>query len=474
MAHVLFTNVPLMRTCIGGLCPSLTFLQLGTWLEARGHRVTLQDIAVEGDVKGRPMEEVTQTIARRIVAAAPDVLGLSAKVPADGRFTRELVRIVRAELPNVVVVLGGIWASAVPREILAAMPEVDAVALQEGELGLAALCERLDQGLPPGGPDVPGMAYRDEEGHVQVNAAAPALRAEDHPPLNLGLMPSPERYTVFPYLTSKGCPYECSFCAECVIYPQHAETGIERLREDLARLDRFGHNYFLWLSDPLFGANEARLEAICDILAGSRFHFLLESRVDVLKPEQLPRLWEAGCELIYFGLESASFSSLKRMRKLRTERQYERYLRQTKELMRACMAADVTPVFGIINPVPGDRVEDLQQTYQFMKELAEVAKAEVERSGHDPGYHFYGFDYRFIRGTHDFARLDELKAMGATWRQEREDIFRDVVIHDASPEIPRALSLEFQRKLQSLVHTTPKGWERLQRSFPPQPLGGLG
>ena len=67
-----------------------------------------------------------------------------------------------------------------------------------------------------------------------------------------------------------------------------------------------------------------------------------------------------------------------------------------------------------------------------------------------------------------------MAARGATWQQDPDDIFRDVAIHDASPEVTRAVAEEFHRKISGLVHSTPLGWERLQRSFPPQPLGGLG
>lgn len=474
MARVVFTNVPLLRTCIGGLCPSLTFLQLGTYLKAEGHEVVLQDVGLAGDLKGRPMDDVTVAIAERAVAERPDVIGVSCKVPADGRFTRVLAREIKRRLPTVTLIVGGIWASPCHRQILDTMPEVDAVALQEGELAIAALCRRLDQGLPAGSPDVPGLAYRDDAGQVCVTPPSPPPAPEEHPPLDLSLIPSPERYTVFPYLTSKGCPYECSFCAECVIYPDHVETSLARLEADLQALERFGQHYFLWLSDPLFGANARRLEAICTLLGRSPFHFLLESRVDVLRPEQIPLLWEAGCDLIYFGLESASFDTLRRVRKVRSAKAHERYLEQTRGLMRACMQYDITPIFGVINPVPGDTVEDLRQTYHFLRELAALAKETTAAAGTDPGYHFYGFDYRFIRGTTDFMRLDELRALGATWKQDPDDIYRDVVIHDASPEVSRAVALEFQRRVRSLVHTTPKGWERLQRSFPPQPLGGLG
>ena len=495
LADVLFSNVPLLRTCIGGLCPSLTFLQLGSWLGAAGHRVAIHDVAVEQEVAGRSIgeraegasvgpvgrqpggmsiSETIEAIADRIAQANPAVVGLSCKVPADGRYIAELAPRVKARLPDTTNVLGCIWASPSYQAILERVPAVDGVALGEGERGLTALCDRIERGAHPFDDDVPGFAFRTPRGEIKATPRLPAPTAEDHPPLDLSLLPHPEKYTVFPFLTSKGCPYDCTFCAERIIFPDHVETTVARLEADLARLDAFGHDYFLWLSDPLFGANRKRLELIADVLGRSRFHFLMESRVDVLRPESLPLLWESGCDLIYFGLESGSYDTLRRVGKIRSKKGYERYVRQARVLMEACIAADITPVFGVLNPVPGDTEADLQATYDLLSELADIAVATSNRAGTDPGYHFYGFNYRFIRGTRDWDRLDDLAALGATWKQARDDIFRDVVIDAASPTIDHADALAFQQKLAGLVHTTPKGWERLQRSFPPQPLGGLG
>jgi magnesium-protoporphyrin IX monomethyl ester (oxidative) cyclase len=476
VTDVLFSNVPLLRTCIGGLCPSLTFLQLGTYLESLGHAVTIHDVAVDQETRGSAVDDVVHAIADTIVRRAPAVLGLSAKVPADGRYTRSLAREVKRRLPDVTIVLGGIWASPCHRAILERIPEVDCVAIREGEKALGALCDRIERGVDPFGPgsdEVRGMAFR-RGGEVVVTEPDPPLTPEDHPPLALELMPSPDSYTVFPYLTSKGCPYRCSFCAERIIYPDHIETSIERLRADVERLEAFGRDYFLWLSDPLFGAKRRRLVAIAEILRSSRFHFLLESRVDVLDPAHLPLLWDAGCDLIYFGLESASLSSLQRTGKIRTAKAHARYLDKARALMAGCMSNDITPVFGVINPVPGDTIDDLRQTYDFLVELADIARETADAAGTDPGYHLYAFDYRFIRGTPDFAALDSIAARGATWAQDPDDVFRDLVVRDASPTVSRSVALELQRKIRALVHTTPKGWERLQRSFPPQPLGGLG
>lgn len=473
MTDVLFTNVPLLRTCVGGLCPSLTFLQLGTWLKARGHSVALHDVATERDLAGASMTDVIEAIVARVVRDPPAVLGLSCKVPADGRFARDIARRVKATRPDVTILVGGIWATPCHREILEQFPDVDGVALGMGERAMEALCDRIRRGHGPFGADVPGVAFR-EGSRIVVTAGAPPVAPDEHPPLDLSLLPDADAYTVFPYLTSRGCPYGCHFCSERVIHPDYEETQMARVRRDVAHLDSFGKDWYLWMSDPLFGADAARLEGLCDALAGTRFRFLVESRVDVLRPEHVGRLWSAGCELIYFGLEAASFGTLRRIGKLRTPAAHARYLERARALMAACIAADITPVFGVMSPVPGDTPDDLRQTLDFLTELADIARRTTAKTGADPGFHFYAFDYRFIRGTPAFAELPTLATAGTTWINDPDDILQDVVIREASPTVARAQSLELQRAVRALVHTTPTGWERLQRSFPPQPLGGLG
>ncbi|MBU0552178.1 cobalamin-dependent protein [Myxococcota bacterium] len=474
MARVCFSNVPLLKTCIGGLCPSLTFIQLGGYLQAHGHEVIIHDVAVELDTQAHTMDEILDHMVRRIVEIAPDILGLSAKVPADGRFTRDLIARLRPTLPGLVIIAGGIWATPADVPLLEAIEGLDAVVRGEGERGVLAIADRIDAGEVPIGPEVPGISYRDEAGQISQTPSAPPPRPEALPPLALDLMPSPDSYTIFPFLTSKGCPFDCTFCSEKVIFPQHIETPLARLEADLKRLDDFGRDYYLWLSDPLFGLDAQRTEAICALLGRSRFDFLLESRVDVLRPQQLPLLSEAGCEVIYFGLESASFETLKRLNKVRTRAAFERYLDMARAQIVGCMEADITPIFGVLNPVPGDTLEDLRLTYAFLKELEALAIDACHRSGEDPGFHFYSFQYRFIRGSDDFNQLDEMAARGATWLQDPSDAFRDIVLHDASPEIPFEVAMDFHKKVSALVRSTPIGFARMRRSFPSQPKGGLG
>ncbi len=474
MAHILFSNVPLLKTCIGGLCPSLSFLQLGGFLQARGHQVSIHDVAVELDTQMESLERILEHMIARIQEERPQILGLSTKVPADGRFTRDLLQALRPQMPDLLVLVGGIWATPVHEELLRAVPEIDAVARGEGEPGLLALCERLNAGLNPLSPEVPGISYRGAEGEIIATPMQSAPSPEEHPSLALELMPSPDSYTIFPFLTSKGCPYDCNFCSEKVIFPIHVDTSLEKLKRDLQLLEDFGRDYYLWLSDPLFGANARRVEALCDLLSETRFHFLLESRVDVLRAEQLPRLWEAGCELIYYGLESASYSSLRRLNKLRSPKAFEHYLERARAQIQGCMRSDITPIFGILNPIPGDSEQDLEQTLSFLEEISTIGLRAAHESGVDPGFHFYSFQYRFIRGSSDANNLEGMAALGATWRQDPQDIFTDLLLHDASPSISAGRAAEFHRQVSRLVHSTPTGLERIRRSFPSQPKGGLG
>ena len=79
MTNVMFANIPLLRTCIGGLCPSLTFLQLGSYLQSRGHSASILDLAVEQAGCGATLDDAIARITDRVVAATPAVLGPRAR-----------------------------------------------------------------------------------------------------------------------------------------------------------------------------------------------------------------------------------------------------------------------------------------------------------------------------------------------------------------------------------------------------------
>jgi hypothetical protein len=435
----------------GGLCPSLSTLTLGTHLRAAGAGVRVFDPSVE---MMSPAD--LDTTAERLLEDHPRLLGLTALSPIEARYGAALARVVKQRAPEVPVVMGGIWATARPEALLARCPSIDGVVVGPGERSVRALAEH---GLRL--PDaVPGLVRRDRAGYAHT---APDRETPAPAPLDLSLLAAPDRYDIFCWLTSRGCPFDCDFCTERLGSPTFRDDPLEKVLSDTRLIAERQGRWYLWLCDPLFGAHRGRLTEVCDALRGAGAKFLAESRVDVLSPDDVPAMAAAGCNLIYFGLESATGSSLRTLGKLdgRPSR-LTRYRDGARALVAACLDAGILPVLGVLNPVPGDTPADLDETLAFCRELAALGHGRADGLG--PFFH--AFPLRLDPGAPYERRLSDLAALGAEWSTPADPLFGDRFLTRASPTVGPDEGEAFRQTIRALNPTALGVTQRLLRSFP--------
>jgi anaerobic magnesium-protoporphyrin IX monomethyl ester cyclase len=98
---------------------------------------------------------------------------------------------------------------------------------------------------------------------------------------------------------SRGCPYNCSFCAKIDFRDQYRRRDLSILLTEIDHLITQGVSY-LYFIDEIFLPQRALLEAL-----GSRnVVFGVQTRIDLWKPDMLRLLGEAGCVSIEAGIES--------------------------------------------------------------------------------------------------------------------------------------------------------------------------
>ena len=455
---VLLVSTPLQAgTLPGGVCPSLSNLTLGTALRARGISVEVLDPSV--DLEGGEPSAVLSATADAVLKRRPGIVGVSCLSPVEGRFGAALARAIKARDPARPVVLGGIWATARPAELLARCPEIDGVVVGPGESAAAVLAEH---GLSRP-RDVPGLVWRDG---AEIARNPPSTGCGLSAPLDLSLLSHPERYDIFCWLTSRGCPYDCAFCTERLGSPTYTADAPAKVADDLAAMQRFDGRWYLWICDALFGASRPRLAKICESLAGTGFEFLAESRVDVLHPDDIPKLREAGCNLIYFGLESGSRRSLLELNKFdgRPAR-YQRYVEGARALVEACLRNGILPVMGVLNPVPGDSAADLQLTLALLEELAGIAR-RLGPAANELAPCFHAFPLRLDPGAPYERREAELLLSGVSWSQPPDPLFGDRYLRRASATIGPDEGEKFRARVRALNPPSPEVRRRLLRSFP--------
>ena len=305
----------------------------------------------------------------------PRVVGVSFTTPTC-RAAERCAQIARDELPDAVVVAGGPHVTLFPERV-AALPAVDVAVVGEGDLTLPELLAAL-VGPAPGRPAAPalstiaGLAFRGGDGAVRRSAARAAVG-------DLDTLPIPDRRllhrfadvatpTLSNLLASRGCPYDCSFCASVPLWGRRVRMrSAEHILREVETLHReFGVGAVRFFDDT-FTALPATVRAFCRGMVARGLHRKLtwncEMRVNHASDELLRLMHRAGCRCVSFGVESGSDRVLAAIGK-----------GTTTAMVRAAVAAArrqglLVHAYFMVG-LPMEDEGDLRATLAFMRELA--------------------------------------------------------------------------------------------------------
>lgn len=259
-----------------------------------GHEVTIHNLS------GTPWPEVASLIAQ----TKADVYGISAFT-----FNRHgmgaVAELIRQHHPQVQIVAGGPFPTAVPKETLKFFRAIDTVVIGEGEETFMELLEGVANGRPTAG--IAGSAWREGES-VRVGPARPRID-------ELDALASPFDHFASPIvITSRGCPSKCTFCGSFSTWGKKLRFHsvaycLDMFHKALAQLPV----PFLGIKDDTFTADKRRAIAVCDAIIESKLNFVwsCDTRVDCLDDELLHKMRVAGCQMISFGIESGAPEILK-------------------------------------------------------------------------------------------------------------------------------------------------------------------
>ncbi|MBI4704740.1 MAG: radical SAM protein [Deltaproteobacteria bacterium] len=240
--------------------------------------------------------EVEETLG----AIDADLYGLSCYT-ANRRGVFLAACAIRCYHPVAHIVVGGPHATALPREMLAHHPDIDTVVCGEGEQTLLELAERLVAGRSTAG--LPGTAFRSPGGAAQLGPARRPVRDLDE------LASVHEHFATHLVLTSRGCPFHCTFCAAAASWGKGYRTHsvpyvLDAIEQALARVPV----KMLQVKDDTFSVDRRRVLALCRGIRarGLRFAWSCDSRADLLDEELLREMRLAGCERLSLGVESGS------------------------------------------------------------------------------------------------------------------------------------------------------------------------
>lgn len=472
---LLLVNAPLLgASAPGGVYPSLSTLTVGSFLRAHGVDAALLDPSVDLPETTPPTAPaVLDACVAHVERCAPALVGVSTMGPVEGSFAVGLARRLGQRGGSPPVILGGSWATGHAARVVGSESSVAAVAMGQAEGALLELCAAL-RGRRPSTSEleqlligIPGWTTRGRDGRPVHTGPGRLPPGGDVAPLDLGLLSRPHAYDTMVYLTSRGCPFACTFCSEPMMYRGYRHEPLDKVVADLRGLGGALSADYLWLCDPLFGASGRRLEVLLPPLAQLPAEFLYESRVDTLRPERVEPIRAAGGDLVYLGLEAASDRSLLHVRKVRTTAAARRYRARAEAVVEACVAADVVPVLGVLNPLPGDGAEDLQASLDLLDRLQAAGAAASARTGTGVTPFFHAFPYRVDAGTVAAEQLPGQEAReGTIMSAPAEAIYKDREVVAPSRTLGAEATAAFREEVRRRNRPTPEALRRVLRSFP--------
>lgn len=117
-------------------------------------------------------------------------------------------------------------------------------------------------------------------------------------------------------MSTRGCPFACEFCSNVVFGRSYRERSPGNVVDEIEEALALGYDRISF-ADDVFTLDRRRVAAVCDEIArrGLRFTWECLGRVDTLDGETARRMRQAGCDTIFFGIESGNDAVLRLMDK---------------------------------------------------------------------------------------------------------------------------------------------------------------
>ncbi len=223
------------------------------------------------------------------------------------------IGLLKKEFSSSLYVIGGTYATALPQKSLQLINAADIILIGEYEKTLLEICQGQEY------DKINGIAFKKKD-MIIVNAQRNVIKDLNSIPFvskiykqhlkikkySYGITQKP----VITILSSRGCPYKCSFC----LWPQTITKGAVRSRSPNNIADEFifikkemPYIKEIFIEDDTFNYSKQRVIDICNelIKAGNKIKWSCNVRID-LSYEEMILMKKAGCRLLVAGFESGS------------------------------------------------------------------------------------------------------------------------------------------------------------------------
>jgi anaerobic magnesium-protoporphyrin IX monomethyl ester cyclase len=387
--RVCLINPPRIQPKVWGkpnVFPPIVMATVAAVLEKK-HAVSIIDAPTEGWENLEELDESkyrvglsAETIVKRITDFKPDMVAIEIPFSGWSKTSFEVVSIAKKINRGITVVLFGLHPSSRPEACLE-NADVNFVVIGEPENTVSELVEALEGGKHDF-KGIAGLGFR-ENGKVVLNANRGIIENLDSLPFparhllpmnlyNQAVKKNPLRGEIHnPYtivITSRGCPYNCVFCSNCIVWgkqwrPRSPKNVVDELEEIIKT---FGIEQ-VDFSDDNMTLDRQRMVEICDLIV--QRHLLFEwftpngIRADSLDEALLRKMKAAGCKKIRIAPESGVQRIVNDVIKKNQD------LKNVEQAVALCKKVGINVGCFFVIGLIGETKADIEKTIEFAYKL---------------------------------------------------------------------------------------------------------
>lgn len=350
------------KLATGHEVPPQPLIYLGAYLRQQNIKCSLLDANALG-------LDIDETV-RRITQEDPEYVGITSPTMLISTSAM-LCSKIKQKNPDIVTIVGGPHISAEPQKTMSLYKDIDIGVLGEGEITLNELLPALKnkEALAL----VKGIIYR-QNGSLTVTGKRPFIEDLDTLPLPAwDMLPdlmkwyqqSSARIDRLPnisLISSRGCPFQCIFCARNVFGNVTRKNSAGYLIRTIKHLIAEYKIKSISFEDENFVIYKDRLKEFCRLMIDEKLDITWDcaSNIRAVDFDTLKLMKSAGCWQINFGIESGSQRILDFIKKNVTLQEIKTALTMTKN------AGILTKGYFIIGH-PTEDASSIEETIRFIK-----------------------------------------------------------------------------------------------------------
>lgn len=299
---------------------------------------------------------------KEILSFNPDVVGISLTMSPTAPFARSLAQALKRQNRELPIVVGGTHATFAGKQLVAE-PQFDVVVLHEGEHAFIDILRSFEgKGHLA---DIQGILFREDGRTVETPKSKPIADVDSLAFPARQLLPDHKIYNRTHVLSSRGCVYQCIYCASSAMnrYRWRARTPANVLKEVELVASQYTRTFYF--ADDNFPVNRRRTVELCKVLADAKLDVQWEclSRLEFMDDANLLEIMaRGGCREIFIGAESGSARVLEKMKRRYTPE-------DLKRITQLCRRMGIATTVSFIIGNPYEELDDVKRTLDLAGEL---------------------------------------------------------------------------------------------------------